>query len=105
MSLEDELKWLGLWPFAGAVMYVLREVMGLAEGMMIAPVDERRGEMLLGDILNGGNFGHHDRHRAWGHNVLRLYRDAKLVRYYPAEALSEPLFRIGHFLWRIRNRH
>lgn len=105
MSLEDELKWLGLWPFAGAVMYVLREVMGLAEGMMIAPVDERRGEMLLDDILNGGNFGHHDRHRAWGHNVLRLYRDANLVRYYPAEALSEPLFRIGHFLWRIRNRH
>lgn len=105
MSLEDELKWLGLWSFAGAVMYVLREVMGLAEGMMIAPVDERRGEMLLDDILNGGNFGHHDRHRAWGHNVLRLYRDAKLVRYYPAEALSEPLFRIGHFLWRIRNRH
>ena len=105
MALEDELKWLGLWPFAGAVMYVLREVMGLAEGMMIAPVDERRGRMLLDDILNGGNFGHHDRHRAWGHNVLRLYRDAKLVRYYPAEALSEPLFRIGHFLWRIRNRH
>ena len=105
MSLEGELKWLGLWPFAGAVMYVLREVMGLAEGMMIAPVDERRGRMLLDDILNGGNFGHHDRHRAWGHNVLRLYRDAKLVRYYPAEALSEPLFRIGHFLWRIRNRH
>ena len=105
MSLEDELKWLGLWPFAGAVMYVLREVMGLAEGMMIAPVDEKRGRMLLDDILNGGNFGHHDRHRAWGHNVLRLYRDAKLVRYYPAEALSEPLFRIGHFLWRIRNRH
>ena len=105
MSLEDELTWLGLWPFAGAVMYVLREVMGLAEGMMIAPVDGKRGRMLLDDILNGGNFGHHDRHRAWGHNVLRLYRDAKLVRYYPAEALSEPLFRIGHFLWRIRNRH
>ena len=102
---EKELKCLGLWKFAGAVMYVLHEVLGLSEEKMIAPMDEKRGRMLLEEILYGGNFGQHDErygfgHGALGHNLQRLYRDLRLVRYYPAEALSEPIFRIWHFFWR-----
>lgn len=58
--------------------------------------------MLLYDILNGGNFGHYDKHHVLGHNLLRLYRDACLLRYYPAEALSEPIFRVRLFLWRMK---
>ena len=103
MALEGELKWLGLWKFAGAVMYVLHKVMGLLEDMMIAPMDCKRGRMLLDDILNGGNFGHYDKHHAVGHNLLRLYRDARLLRFYPSEALSEPVFRAWHWWWRKRN--
>ena len=103
MALEGELKWLGLWKFAGAVMYVLHNVMGLSEDMMIAPMDRKRGRMLLDDILNGGNFGHYDKHHAVGHNLLRLYRDARLLRFYPSEALSEPVFRAWHWWWRKRN--
>ena len=103
MALEGELKWLGLWKFAGAVMYVLHNVMGLPEDMMIVPMDRKRGRMLLDDILNGGNFGHYDKHHAVGHNLLRLYRDARLLRFYPSEALSEPVFRAWHWWWRKRN--
>ena len=60
--------------------------------------------MLLDDILNGGNFGHYGKQHVLGHNLLRLYRDARLLRYYPAEALSEPIFRTWHFLWRMKNK-
>ena len=56
---QRELKYLGLWKFAGAVMYVLHEAMGLPEEKMIAPMDEKRGKLLLAEILNGGNFGRH----------------------------------------------
>lgn len=35
--------------------------------------------MLLDDILSGGNFGHYDKHHVLGHNLLRLYRDARLL--------------------------
>ena len=35
-ALQRDLKYLGLWKFAGAVMYLLHEVLGLAEEMMIA---------------------------------------------------------------------
>ena len=44
---QKELKHLGLWKFAGAVMYVLHETLGLSEEMMIAPMDEKRGKLLL----------------------------------------------------------
>ena len=58
-TLQKELKHLGLWKFAGAVMYVLHEALGLSEEKMIAPMDEKRGKLLLAEILNGGNFGQH----------------------------------------------
>ena len=57
--LPKELKHLGLWKFARAVMYVLHEALGLSEEKMIAPMDEKRGKLLLAEILNGGNFGQH----------------------------------------------
>lgn len=99
------LRLLGLMQFAGAMMYVLHEVLGLRDDCMIVPMDAKRGKMLLDDILHGGNFGHYGNSRrfgdgAIGHNVQRLWRDACLLRYYPAEALSEPLFRLWHWLWR-----
>ncbi len=58
-SLQRELQHLGLWKFARAVMYVLHEALGLSEEKMIAPIDEKRGKLLLAEILNGGNFGKH----------------------------------------------
>ena len=60
--------------------------------------------MLLDDILNRGNFVHYDKHHVLEHNLLRLYCDARLLRYYPAEALSEPMFRTWHFFWRMKNK-
>ena len=106
-SLQRELKHLGLWKFAGAVMYVLHVVLGLPEDRMIRSMDVRRGELLLSEILNGGNFGKH--FTKYGHFTqqgmakkyfLKIWRNMHFVRYYPAEALSEPIFRTWHFFWR-----
>ena len=104
-SLQRDLKHLGLWKFVGAMMYVLHEVMGLTEERMIAPMDKKRGEMLLDEILSGGNFGRYDKRSIFGngaiaHNIQRLCRDARLAWYYPAEALSEPIYRVCHWWWR-----
>ena len=108
---QRELKHLGLWKFAGAVMYVLHEALGLAEEKMIVPMDEKRGKLLLSEILNGGNFGKH--FTKYGHFTqqgmakkyfLKIWRNMHFVRYYPAEALSEPIFRTWHFFWRVKNK-
>ena len=108
---QRELKYLGLWKFAGAVMYVLHEVLGLSEDKMIVPVDEKRGRLLLAEILDGGNFGRHFTkyagftHQSMGKKYfLKIWRNMHFVRYYPAEALSEPIFRTWHFFWRLKHR-
>ena len=108
---QRELKYLGLWKFAGAVMFVLKEVLGLSEDKMIVPVDEKRGRLLLAEILNGGNFGKHFTkyggftHQSMGKKYfLKIWRNMHFVRYYPAEALSEPIFRTWHFFWRMKNK-
>ena len=108
---QRELKYLGLWKFARAVMFVLHEVLGLSEDKMIVPVDEKRGRLLLAEILDGGNFGRHFSkyggftHQSMGKKYfLKIWRNMHFVRYYPAEALSEPIFRTWHFFWRMKNK-
>ena len=110
-TLQKKLKHLGLWKFARAVMYVLHEALGLSGEKMIAPMDEKRGKLLLAEILNGGNFGKH--FTKYGHFTqhgmakkyfLKIWRNMHFVRYYPAEALSEPIFRTWHFFWRMKNK-
>lgn len=105
--LQDELRRLGLWEFAGAVMCIMKEVFGLEDNRLIVPPDVKRGRLVLKEVLEAGNFGQYDKrnwfgHSALGHNLQRLYRDMRLVRYFPEEALSEPFFRIWHFFWRKR---
>ena len=110
-TLQRELKYLGLWKFAGAVMYVLHEALGISEEKMIVLMDEKRGKLLLAEILNGGNFGKHFTkyggftHQSMGKKyLLKIWRNMHFVRYYPAEALSEPIFRTWHFFWRVKNK-
>ena len=106
---QRELKYLGLWKFAGAVMFVLHEVLGLSEDKMIVPMDEKRGRLLLAEILDGGNFGRHfSKYGGFTHQnmgkkyFLKIWRNMHFVRFYPAEALCEPLFRTWHFFWRLK---
>ena len=110
-ALQRELKYIGLWKFVGAVMYVMHETLGLSEEKMIAPMDVKRGELLLSEIMNGGNFGQH--FTKYGHFTpqgmakkyfLKIWRNMHFVRYYPAEALSEPIFRTWHFFWRLLHK-
>ena len=106
-TLRHELKYLGLWKFAQAVMYVLHEVFGLSEDRMIAPMDEREGRFLLGEIMRGGNFGQYDDRMGSkvGESKIHRYfrmnlRNLRFVKHYPTEALSEPLFRTWFALWK-----
>ena len=102
---QEELKELGLWKFAGAIMYIMQEVFGMPASRLIVPPNEKYGKFVLNEVLEAGNFGKHDERNRFGrsqlgHNLQRVYRDMRLVRYFSAEALCEPLFRFWHFFWR-----
>ena len=104
---QKELKELGLWKFAGGIMYIMQEVFGMPASRLIVPPNEKYGKFVLNEVLEAGNFGRHDARNRFGrsqlgHNLQRVYRDIRLVRYFPAEALCEPLFRTWHFFWRLK---
>jgi hypothetical protein len=104
--LQDQLDRLGLRKFAGAVMYIMRDVLGLEEACLIVPVDKARGETLLNEILRGGNFGKHSgltEHSLVTKHFIKYWRTMHFIREYPAEALCEPVFRTWHFFWRLKH--
>ena len=106
---QKELKELGLWKFAGGIMYIMHEVFGMPASRLIVPPNEKYGRFVLNEVLEAGNFGRHDARNRFGrsqlgHNLQRVYRDIRLMRYFPAEALCEPLFRVWHFFWRMKNK-
>lgn len=106
-ALQRELKYLGLWKFAGAVMYVLHEALGVPKEKMIAPIDVNEGRFLLAEIMQGGNFGQYDTRLGSKENEGKLHRylrmslrNLRFVKHYPTAALSEPLFRTWFALWK-----
>ena len=104
---QKDLKHLGLWKFAQAVMFVMKEVFGLSEDRMIAPMDEMEGRFLLDEIMRGGNFGQYDDRMGSKIGESKMYRyfrmnlrNLRFVKHYPTEALSEPLFRTWFAVWK-----
>lgn len=107
------IKTLGLEGFAGAVMYVMHEVFGMTEAMMLWKPDKRRGRKLLGEIMRGGNFGKYDDRYNWAETTngsmeyrgvsyafARLRHNMAFLWQYPSEVLWEPVFRVYHWVWR-----
>ena len=108
---QRELKHLGLWKFAQAVMFVMKEVFGLSEDRMIAPMDEKEGRFLLDEIMRGGNFGQYDDRTGSkvGESKIHRYfrmnlRNLRFVKHYPTEAVCEPVFRTWFAGWKFINR-
>ena len=103
------LDYLGLNKIAGAVMWVLKEVLGIQDDFLIAPTDEKRGRFLYDEIMLGGNFGYYDKrvkhsNSSLQKNLNRLKQDIRLVRYFPSECLWEPVFRVYHFFGRLMHK-
>ena len=104
------LRRFGLLRFAGGLMWVMEQALGLPRELEIAEPDERVGAWLLEDILSGGNFGHFSPERRSADHVRRADRlwwrlrlSLRRVRLFPGEALWEMPWRVWHFLWRWRH--
>lgn len=95
----------GMRRIAGAVMWVLQEVFAMPDNYLLCPADEQEGRFLLHEIMQSGNFGQFDkRYKHSGGKFSRAYEKTRrimhLVGHYPLEVLSEPFFRIFHWVWR-----
>ena len=105
-SIQSTLRYLGMYKFAGAVLFVMKEIFGLEDEYLIVPVDKRRGKTLLKDIVKGGNFGKYSNLAKYSGGTkffMKIWRNMHFIREYPAEALCEPIFRTWHYFWRLRH--
>lgn len=95
----------GLLRFVAATQWVLHEVFGMSEGVLLCSPDEKEGRKLLNEIMIGGNFGHHDeRNHVAGesfiHRFLRRWgRKFRMFRFNPLGTLIMPLTRLKLEFW------
>ncbi len=106
-ALSETLRYVGMRKIGGAIMWVLKEQLGMDSSLLLLPPDARHGKALLREMLKGGNFGKHDERTLSGvyddavtSNTQRLWRDLRMVRFFPSECIWEPFFRLYHFFWR-----
>ena len=103
----SDIKQVGLLRFAGAVMFVLQRVCGTDNNSMVTKPDDKRGELLLDEIMVSGNFGKYD-YRLKNRNnknliffnLVALKRQLRFLGFYPMDVISIPFFKVWHWCWR-----
>ncbi|MGM9692959.1 MAG: nucleotidyltransferase family protein [Alloprevotella sp.] len=105
---KETMKWcerLGMKRFAGAAMWVMGEVFGLQEDLLLCKPNEKEGRFLMNEIMHTGNMGHGETRFTWGQNtawgrfVANQKRNWHLATHYPYEVCWSPFFNIVRFAW------
>lgn len=105
------VSWLGMKKFAGALMYVLRELLGMSDEYLLCEASEADGRFLMNEIMMSGNFGHGDPRMAsisaagylqgrFSQAWRRFKRNMRFFTSYPGEVIWEPIVRVEHFAWK-----
>ena len=111
LFINKTIERLGMKRFDGALMYVLRALLGMPEEYLLCTASEKDGKFLMNEILLSGNFGHGDPRmaaissrgylsgrvsQAW----RRFKRNMRFLTSYPGEVIWEPIVRVEHFVWK-----
>lgn len=105
----QDIRQLGLCRLTAAMMWVLKEGLGLPEEYLLCKPDERRGRFLLNEIMQAGNFGQDDA-RVEGMNdaplpkraLLKTSHDLRHFTLCPAEAFWSFGFKAWQWMKRIQ---
>lgn len=96
----------GMERFVGAVMWIMQEVFGLEREYLISDPVEKEGRYILAEVMEGGNFGHHDNRirkvgrGKWMSVFATLQHTLHMLRRYPSEVLWVPVWMVYHFVWK-----
>lgn len=106
----EDLRNFGMIQFAEGVMWIMNKVFGLSKDMLLCSPNEKEGKYILEQVMECGNFGHHDTHPGnrvkskW--RVIRriLWHNMHLFVRYPQEAIWAPIWIVYHKLWKLKHR-
>lgn len=100
--------------FAAALMWVIGYVIENSQTPQTFQTfwtpNEKDGRFLLNEIMQAGNFGHHDERNKkfdmgsyWQNFFGIIGRNIAYFRFAPCDWLMSPLWRVYHFVWRKKN--
>ncbi len=89
-------KSLGMMRFAKAVMWIMKEILGMDEKYLIVSPEAKRGRLLLDEIMRGGNFGSYDDRwtkclQKHSFGLFVIIRNIKYFVLFPNEVLWTPI--------------
>ena len=94
------IKSLGLSKYAGAMMWVMRDICGMSDEFLICEPNETSGQF-LDEVMRGGNFGHYRKDDRQRNSITRFI---SLLPHYPSEMLWIVPWKLWHKCWRACNR-
>lgn len=105
-SVSKTIERLGMKRFAGGVMWIMQQVFGMSDDLLICAPDANEGAFLLNEVMQAGNFGKYDEriNRDKDASAFQLYirhikRNLTFLTHYPSEVLCAPLWKIWHMGW------
>lgn len=96
----------GMKRFATGIMWIMKEVFGLKDEYLLCEPDEKEGRFLLNEVMQNGNFGHHDDRKIKVKSklaqpfVTRIQHNWHLATHYPAEFCWAPMWLVYHYIWK-----
>lgn len=99
----------GMSKFASGIMWLLEEVFKLERECMICEPNEKEGRFLLNEVMQNGNFGHHDeRVKKVGSGKMQflfgnVQHNFHLATHYPSEFFWAPVWLVYHYFWKRTN--
>jgi hypothetical protein len=94
---------LGMTKFAGAVMFIMKEVFGLEDDYLLMVPNVNNGRFLLNEVMRAGNFGKCnpiDSTTRFRKFRSTMKRNLRFLMRYPSEVMWNPFFRIWQAIWR-----
>lgn len=107
-AVMDMVRLLKMEYFVASVMYVMQSVFGIDDRYLLCKANRKGGEVMLQEIMNGGNFGSFSSENQfsdesfWQYAKKRLMRRLRLFRYEPTGAFWRLVFRVKLEIWKRR---
>lgn len=104
------IKQFGMTRFVKGVMWIMNEVFGMPEQLLLVEPNEKEGRYILSEVMTGGNFGHHDERLSNSSkgklSAIRkiLRHNLHLLTHYPGDTLWSPIWIVYHWCWKRLHR-
>lgn len=94
-------------------MWIMQMVFGLNKAYLLSEPNEKEGRYILDHVMQGGNFGRHDKNLKIGVRdsqgrigkyatlVNIIKHNCHMLRHYPTDASWGPIWLIWHKCWKV----